>query len=115
MSAIDKKEIEWLETYPEDTRGDGVNLIYNPTHPQNYKRNPEMGGNAGSGSASCSWASIKRVNIPNTEEETDCQEVVCLFLGGQNPNADRVRSRFLKDLGKMQGGVHLFGVPAPQE
>lgn len=111
---VNTTEIEWLETYPQRTRGDGVNLIYQETHPQNYKRNSEMGGNAGNGGSSCSWASIKRVNIPNAEAETDCQEIVCLFLGGQNANANHVRSRFLKDLGKMQGGVHLFGIPAPQ-
>jgi CRISPR-associated protein Cmr6 len=88
-------------------------LIYQKDAPRNYKRNPEIGGNAGAGNASCSWASIKRVNIPNKEQETDCQEIVCLFMGGQTPNSNHVRSRFLRDLGKMNGAVHLFGVQPP--
>jgi CRISPR-associated protein Cmr6 len=105
---------EWKETNGEETRGDGMYLIYKETHPRNYKRNPELGGNAASGdNAHCSWASIKRVNIPNSQEKTGCQEIVCLFMGGQQPNSNHVRSRFLKDLENCYGSVHLFGVQPP--
>ncbi|BAY12983.1 RAMP superfamily CRISPR-associated protein [Calothrix sp. NIES-2098] len=111
--AIQRQEPCWKQADDaEATRGDGMYLIYQPTAPRNYKRNPEIGGNAGAGNASCSWASIKRVNIPNKEQETDCQEIVCLFMGGQTPNSNHVRSRFLRDLGRMSGAVHLFGVQA---
>jgi CRISPR-associated protein Cmr6 len=113
---IKTRLLEWEQTNnAEATRGDGMYLIYHNNHPQNYKRNPDLGGNAGGGGAYCSWASIKRVNIPNKEEETDCQEIVCLFMGGQTPNATHVRSRFLRDLGDMNGNVHLFGVQPPAE
>jgi CRISPR-associated protein Cmr6 len=95
----------------EDTRGDGMYLIYQQTPPRNYKRNPDLGGNAaGGGNAHCSWVSIKRVKIPNKQEETDCQEIVCLFMGGQTPNTNHIRSRFLQDLNNLTGAVHLFGV-----
>jgi CRISPR-associated protein Cmr6 len=108
---ISAKNIAWEETNAEETRGDGMYLIYKETPPRNYKRNPDMGGDAaGGGNAHCSWASIKRVNIPNQEEDTDCQEIVCLFMGGQTPDSDHVRSRFLRDLSSMSGAVHLFGV-----
>ncbi|MHC5831442.1 MAG: hypothetical protein ACYT04_89630, partial [Nostoc sp.] len=59
--------------------------------------------------------SIKRVNIRNIQEDTDCQEMVCLFMGGQTPNSNHVRSRFLLDLKNMTGAVHLFGVQSPSE
>lgn len=109
-----KNKIEWKKTNGEETRGDGMYLIYKETPPRNYKRNPDLGGNAASGdNAHCSWASIKRVNIPNKEEETECQEIVCLFMGGQQPDSNHVRSRFLKDLVKFSGSVHLFGVEPP--
>ncbi|WP_315788064.1 RAMP superfamily CRISPR-associated protein [Fischerella sp. JS2] len=111
---IERREPYWKQANDaEATRGDGMYLIYQQTAPRNYKRNLDIGGNAGVGNASCSWASIKRVNIPNKEEETDCQEIVCLFMGGQTPNSDHVRSRFLRDLGKMSGAVHVFGVQPP--
>ena len=93
----------------EDTRGDGVWLIYR----DRYKRNPDVGGDAGSGSASCSWVSIRRVNIPHQAAETECQEVVCLFLGKQDKqgfNGDRYQ--FLRDLETMEDSHHLFGVRA---
>lgn len=43
----------------------------------------------------------------------DCQEIVCLFMGGQLPESNDIRdirSRFLQDLNQMEGKVHLFGV-----
>ena len=108
---IDTRELTWAFTEPLDTRGDGMELIYQERSPKNYKRNPDMGGMAaGGGNSHCSWASIKRVNVRNTEEDTDCQEVVCLFMGGQTPQSNHIRSRFLADLSKMNGSVHLFGV-----
>ncbi|PHM05637.1 hypothetical protein [Nostoc sp. 'Peltigera malacea cyanobiont' DB3992] len=88
---------------------------YQQNSRQNYKRNPDIGGNAGAGNAYCSWVSIKRVNIRNIQEDTDCQEIVCLFMGGQTPNSHHVRSHFLRDLKKMSGAVHLFGVQSPSE
>ena len=98
----------------EATRGDGMYLIYQETPPRNYKRNREVGGDAaGGGNAHCSWVSIKRVNIAHKQEETDCQEVVCLFIGGETPQSNHVRSRFLGDLARMTGATHLFGVKSP--
>lgn len=113
---IDRSEICWKQTQEaQATRGDGMYLIYQENLPRNYKRNPDIGGNAGAGNAHCSWVSIKRVNIPNKTEQTDCQEIVCLFMGGQTPNSHHVRSRFLRDLDKMSGAIHLFGVQPPAE
>ncbi|MFE4108665.1 RAMP superfamily CRISPR-associated protein [Almyronema epifaneia] len=91
----------------EDTRGDGVWLIYQ----DRYKRNPDVGGDAGRGSASCSWVSIRRVNVPHPTIEADCQEMVCLFLGGQGEQGfQRDRYRFLRDLEEMEDSNYLFGV-----
>lgn len=105
-------DIEWQETNPLNTRGDGVYLIYQPT----YKRKIDVGGNAaGGGNAHCSWVSIKRVNIPNQQENTNCQEIVCLFMGGQRPGSTHLRSQFLNDLAQISGAVHLFGVQAPTQ
>lgn len=105
------EQIRWSQTDAEETRGDGMYLIYQSTAPRNYKRNPDLGGNAaGGGNAHCSWVSIRRVNIPHREQETDCQEIVCLFMGGITPQSNHVRSRFLGDLAKMNGAVYLFGV-----
>ena len=117
LNPIETRLLKWEQTNNvEATRGDGMYLIYHENHPQNYKRNPDLGGNAaGGGNGHCSWASIKRVNIPNKKEETDCQEIVCLFMGGQTPNANHVRSRFLRDLKNINGNVHLFGVQPPAE
>ncbi len=106
---VDTTNIRWQETNGVKTRGDGMKLIYNP----DYKRKIDVGGNAATGSGSnshCSWVSIKRVNIPHKEEDTECQEVVCLFMGGQTPQDNHLRSRFLRDLSSMSGAVHLFGV-----
>ena len=111
---IDRKQLCWNQTNAEETRGDGMYLIYQKTFPRNYKRNPDLGGNAaGGGNAHCSWVSIRRVDIPHRQEETDCQEIVCLFMGGETPQSDHVRSRFLGDLAKISGAVHLFGVQPP--
>lgn len=109
---IKTSSLDWEQTNDaEATRGDGMYLIYHENHPRNYKRNQDLGGNAaGGGNAYCSWVSIKRVNIPNKQEETACQEIVCLFMGGKTPDSNHVRSRFLSDLGKMSSTVHLFGV-----
>ncbi|MDB9485187.1 RAMP superfamily protein [Dolichospermum circinale CS-537/01] len=115
VNPIDVNSLEWKDIDAVDTRGDGMDLIYQNNEHQRYKRNSDLGGDAGGGSAYCSWASIKRVNIPNKQEETDCQEIVCLFMGGQTPNATHVRSRFLRDLKNINGNVHLFGVQPPAE
>ncbi|MCL1472484.1 RAMP superfamily CRISPR-associated protein [Argonema antarcticum] len=109
---LDRQDFEWSITNPTDTRGCGMNLIYD----LKYKRKIDVGGNAaGGGNAHCSWVSIKRVNIPNKEQNTNCQEVVCLFMGGQTPNSSHLRSQFLNDLSKIPGAVHLFGVQAPEQ
>ena len=109
---IDEDSFEWLETDAVTTRGEGMHLIYQQVAPRNYKRNPDIGGDAagGNGNSHCSWASIKRINIPSKEIEVDCQEIVCLFMGGKSPQSNHIRSRFLKDLNKIEGKVHLFGV-----
>jgi CRISPR-associated protein Cmr6 len=107
---VDWNDMEWLETDSERTRGKGMGLVYKTGAPQNYKRNPELGGNAGNGGAYCSWVSVKRIGVPNQAEGTECQEVVCLFMGGQTAGANHVRSRFLKDLSITAGQTHLFGV-----
>lgn len=101
---LDRPQLGWQEIDPEDTRGEGMALIYRPL----YKRKREVGGNAGNGSASCSWASIKRVRIRHKTSNTDCQEIVCLFLG---KNESPLRSRFLRDLAEIPGASYLFGVP----
>lgn len=107
---VDEDDFDWLETNAEATRGEGMLLIYEQTPPHNYKRNPDVGGNAANGNPHCSWVSIKRVNIPNKQEETDCHEIVCLFMGGQSPQSNHIRSHFLQDLEEITGAVHLFGV-----
>ncbi|MGB8690732.1 MAG: RAMP superfamily CRISPR-associated protein, partial [Microcoleus sp.] len=56
---VDKENQEWSITNPVNTRGGGMDLIYQPK----YKRNSDVGGDAGNGNAHCSWASIKRVNV----------------------------------------------------
>jgi CRISPR-associated protein Cmr6 len=104
---LDRSELAWEFAKPLDTRGDGMNLIYQPA----YKRKRDVGGDAaGGGNAHCSWVSIRRVNVPHTQEITRCQEIVCLFLGGQTPQSNHLRSQFLDDLTKISGAVHLFGV-----
>ena len=108
---IDENDFEWLETNARETRGEGMHLIYEQTPPRNYKLNPEIGGSAANAENShCSWASIKRINIRSQEIEVDCQEIVCLFMGGKSPQENHIRSHFLKDLNTIEGKVHLFGV-----
>lgn len=103
---LNRNNFTWKETEPQLTRGGGVNLIYQPL----YKRKRDLGGDAaGGGNAHCSWVSIKRINIPSKETKTSCQEIVCLFMGGQTPQSNLLRSRFLGDLAKIPGAVHLFG------
>ena len=103
---VDENNFEWLETNAMETRGEGMHLIYEP----NYKRHPDVGGNAANSNPHCSWVSIRRINIPSKEIDADCQEIVCLFLGGQSPQSNHIRSRFLQDMQRMTGLVHLFGV-----
>ncbi|MEM7553518.1 MAG: RAMP superfamily CRISPR-associated protein [Cyanobacteria bacterium P01_A01_bin.84] len=108
---IDEGDFEWLETDAEFTRGDGMYLIYQEKAPRKYKRNPDIGGNAANSNPHCSWASIKRVNIPNKEIGVDSQEIVCLFMGGKSPQSNHIRSQFLSDLNNyIEGAIHLFGV-----
>jgi CRISPR-associated protein Cmr6 len=106
---IDIKNSNWKFTAPLDTRGEGIDLIYQ----DRYKRQADVGGNAaGGGNSHCSWVSIKRVNIPPLNEniDSDCQEIVCLFLGGTEPNSQGLRARFLRDLRDIDGAIRLFGV-----
>ncbi len=99
---INRHDLEWEFTNSVATRGSGMDLIYDPQ----YKRKNDVGGSAaGGGNAYCSWVSIKRVKIPNQQEQTDCQEIVCLFMGDKND----LRSRFLRDLANVSGAVNLFG------
>lgn len=107
---IDENDLEWLETDAVATRGEGMHLIYEQTPPHNYKRNPDIGGNAANGNPHCSWASIKLINIPSQEIDVDCQEIVCLFMGGKSPQSNHIRAHFLKDLSAIEGKIHLFGV-----
>jgi CRISPR-associated protein Cmr6 len=97
---FDRANLSWHRNQPIDTRGEGMELIYQTQ----YKRQPEMGGNAGEGSAYCSWASIKQV-----KQQSDCKEVVCLFMGGNHI----LRSRFLKDLAAIPAAMHVFGTKPP--
>ncbi len=104
---VDRQNFNWSIKKSTETRGEGMNLIYQPK----YKRKSDVGGDAaGGGNAHCSWVSIKRVNIPNQEQETKCQEIVCLFLGEEN----NLRSQFLADLSGISSSKYLFGVKAQQ-
>lgn len=110
---INYQNLSWEYQNPEETRGDGISLAYKTQHPQNYKQNEELGGNAATGQGSsshCSWVSIRRKEIAHPTEDTDCQEIVCLFLGGVNPQQNHVRARFLADLQRMPGARSLFGL-----
>jgi CRISPR-associated protein Cmr6 len=99
---IDSQHLKWRHNNPTDTRGKGMSLIYN----HKYKRKPDVGGNAGTDKAYCSWVSIKRINKQDT-----CQEVVCIFMGD---GSNQLRSSFLHDLSNIDGAVHLFGqTPQP--
>lgn len=111
---INMEDFNWEFTDPLDTRGAGMDLIYNP----DYKRQIEVGGSAaGGGNSHCSWVSIKRVKVthPDKNIDTDCQEIVCLFLGETNPNSQSLRAKFLRDLhntelNNIKVATHLFGV-----
>jgi CRISPR-associated protein Cmr6 len=100
---VNRQEQEWSIRDPLKTRGRGMDLIYKPK----YKREIDVGGDAAGGrNAHCSWVSIKRVKV----SKQGCQEVVCLFMGGEQPNTNHLRSHFLHDLAHIPGAVHLFGV-----
>ncbi len=110
---IDVGYLDWKFSVPLRTRGEGMKLIYDSA----YKRQKEVGGNAGKGDSHCSWVSIKRVKVPhpNPKVPTDCQEIVCLFLGGTDPNSESLRAKFLRDLHNtklddIKVATHLFGV-----
>jgi CRISPR-associated protein Cmr6 len=116
---IDQRNQCWAITDAHGTRGDGMELIYQ----SKYKRKADVGGDAANGKASCSWVSIKRLESlfpnPDGKQEKVCQEIVCLFMGGQpdypkpTERQEYLRSQFLKDLAAIEGAVHLFGVQAP--
>jgi CRISPR-associated protein Cmr6 len=95
QNPIDPKTLNWIQCETTATRGRGMELIYQPK----YKRQEDVGGKT----SACSWVSIKRVN--GVKPEDLCQEVVCIFMGNQNP----LRSDFLADLAKIPGAVCLFG------
>jgi CRISPR-associated protein Cmr6 len=100
---VNGQKKEWSIQDPSETRGEGMNLIYEPR----YKRKIDVGGDAGGGgNAHCSWVSIKRIKV----SKAGCQEVACLFMGGEQPNSNHLRSRFLRDLAKIPDAIHLFGV-----
>lgn len=100
---VSKQDQNWSITDPLRTRGNGMSLIYQPK----YKRKIDVGGDAaGGGNAHCSWVSIKRVKV----SRQGCQEVVCLFMGGEQPDSTHLRSQFLSDLSNILGAVHLFGL-----
>jgi CRISPR-associated protein Cmr6 len=115
---LDKQKNTWAGTDPISTRGEGMNLIYQDQHPRNYKRHPDLGGNAAQGEVGrCSWVSIRRLKIPHTLKQTDCQEIVCLFMGEQDSDPQHIkfeqaniRTRFLRDLHSTKGSTHLFGL-----
>ncbi|WP_244353021.1 hypothetical protein [Thermostichus vulcanus] len=110
-SSDDSSDSKWVD--PNDvasTRGDGMELVYRSDQTRNYKRNPDLGGNAAQGNAHCSWVSIRRHKIRHKQADTQCQEVVCLFMGGVQASSQHVRSQFLDDLSSLEGSLHLFGL-----
>jgi CRISPR-associated protein Cmr6 len=94
---LDLQNLDWSTDEPLETRGDGMKLIYRPT----YKRQTDVGGNAGARAANCSWVSIKR---------SGKQETVCIFMGQDCP----LRRQFLQDLHNIPRSSYLFGVKPPQ-
>jgi CRISPR-associated protein Cmr6 len=98
QNPIDLKNLDWSTGETQPTRGNGMELIYRPT----YKRKTDVGGNAGSGEAYCSWVSIKRLGT---------REIVCIFMGQDRP----LRKQFLQDLQKIPDSSYLFGVKPPQQ
>ncbi|EAZ88029.1 RAMP superfamily CRISPR-associated protein [Crocosphaera chwakensis] len=108
LNPIDESEQDWQNIRRnEETRGDGMNLIYK----DKYKRKTDVGGNAGHGNAHCSWVSIRMSNTPHPTIDTDTQEIVCLFMGRQSSNSNHLRPQFLKDLSSILGSTFLFGLP----
>jgi CRISPR-associated protein Cmr6 len=106
---LDKDNLKWAISNATATRGKGMELIYktpqsNP--PRDYKRNPDVGGDAARGNAHCSWVSIKRIPV----KDAGTKEIVCLFMGGQTPKSNHLRADFLGDLAAIPGAIHLFGV-----
>jgi len=99
---VNRQDKEWSTQNPLGTRGQGMDLIYKPK----YKKKIDVGGDAGGGNSYCSWVSIKRVRV----SRHGCQEVVCLFMGGEQPNTNHLRSQFLSDLANIPGAIHLFGL-----
>jgi CRISPR-associated protein Cmr6 len=107
---IEFEDFEWKKIYPnrstgqprpirpQETRGAGMELIYQPQ----YKRKPEVGGDAASGNAHCSWVSIRRIK----RAPQQFGEVVCVFMGQPNP----LRQSFLRELAQLDDAEHLFGV-----
>lgn len=99
---LDKDNLKWAISNATATRGKGMDKIYN----SQYKRNPDVGGDAARGNAHCSWVSIKRVPV----KDAGTKEIVCLFMGGQTPQSNHLRADFLRDLATIPGAIHLFGV-----
>ena len=95
-------DLLWAEEDAGYTRGDGLSLIYDPK----YKRKQAVGGDAANGDSHCSWVSISRLQQKHFQAGTDCQEIVCLFMG----KPDRLRQKFLEDLHNIPGSTHLFGM-----
>lgn len=93
---LDFEDMSWQESNPSRTRGEGMDLIYDPR----YKRRNDVGGSAGGGAAYCSWVSIRRIPVRG-----GTKEIVCLFMGDRN----NLRSQFLRDLANIEGAQHLFG------
>ncbi len=102
QNPIDIKTLKWIDKEPKGNRGKGMELIYD----DRYKRKPDVGGNIKDREhpkSNCSWVSIKRVN--GSQANPQCQEMVCIFMGGEN----KLRKELLADLAKIPGAVHLFG------
>ena len=89
------ENLKWLPGETTDTRGKGMALIYQ----LKYKRQENVGGDR----SKCSWVSIKRIN--GSKPNPQCQEIVCIFMGGEN----KLRKEFLADLANISGAIHLFG------
>ncbi|MGY2793543.1 CRISPR-associated protein Cmr6 [Thermostichus sp. MS-CIW-36] len=112
---VNASDLSWVDPNDaESTRGDGMGLVYQQDQRRNYKRNPDLGGDAARGSAHCSWVTIRRHKIKHKQAGTQCQEVVCLFMGGVQAGCQHVRSQFLDDLSRIQGSLHLFGLKPEQ-
>lgn len=114
--------VQWVTFRSSETRGRGMNLIYSTRDSKpsrDYKGNPQLGGKAAGGpkSSFCSWASIRRVDNANPKVKTQCQEIVCLFMGGVDAKLkpEHVRSKFLQDLARIPGSIHLFGQQPPTD